>query len=123
MNIARTTVWAWPRLLAGLLLALVLAGCATRVDWANRVGHYTFEQAVQELGPPDKQLKLADGTLVAEWLMRRGYYTTFGYYPYPGWYYWGPVYPTYLNSYTPDAFLRLTFGSNGQLTAWKRFYR
>ena len=62
------------RLTACLCVTLWLAGCATqRVDWAARVGHYTYDQAVAEMGPPDKQAKLADGTTVGEWLVNRGY--------------------------------------------------
>ena len=108
------------RIMAGLCLMLWLAGCATqRVDWAARVGHYTYEQAVLDLGPPDKQAKLADGTVVAEWLTDRG-----GTYAYstPGPY--GPFYSGYLNTYTtPGRFVRLIFDINGQLTAWKKFYK
>jgi len=115
-------------LLNGALLGLVvlLAGCATaRVDWRSRLGTYTFDQAVLELGPPDKQAKLSDNPLVAEWLTRRGYshaQTTlgYGYYPY---YYYGPFLPTYIESYSPDYFLRLTFGADGKLKAWKKFAR
>ena len=101
-------------------LCLTLAGCATtRVDWAARVGHYTYEQAVTELGPPDKQAKLDDGTRVAEWLTNRGYAYT---YASPGAY--GPFYPGYVNTYNaPSQFLRLTFGTNGQLAAWKKLYK
>jgi hypothetical protein len=101
-------------------LCLTLAGCATpRVDWAARIGHYTYEQAVTDLGPPDKQAKLDDGTRVTEWLTLRGYnYTYVG----PGAY--GPFYPGYLSTYTaPSQFLRLTFGANDQLTAWKKVYK
>ncbi len=114
---------AWPRAAASLMLFVLLAGCAAQIDWANRVGKYTLDQAIVELGPPDKQAPLADGTVVAEWLMRRGYYSTYGYYPFPGYYYYGPVYPTYMNTYVPDFFLRLTFGPDGKLAAWKKFYR
>ena len=50
---------------------LVIAGCATgRVDWSARVGSFTFDQAVVELGPPDKQAKLSDGRTVADWVSR-----------------------------------------------------
>jgi hypothetical protein len=58
-----------------MTLAILFAGCATqkKIDWAGRIGNYTFDQAVTELGPPDKQAKLQDGTVVAEWLVRRGY--------------------------------------------------
>ena len=108
------------RIVACFCLTLWLAGCATsRVDWTARVGHYTYDQAVTDLGPPDKQAKLADGTLVAEWLTNRGYTYTYGS---PGPY--GPFYYGYASTYTaPSQFLRLTFGSNGQLTAWKRLYK
>jgi hypothetical protein len=107
-------------ILAAICLILWVAGCATqRVDWVGRVGHYTYEQAVTDLGPPDKEAKLADGTLVAEWLTNRGYAYT---YVSPGPY--GLFYPGYVNTYTtPSQFLRLTFGSNGQLTAWKKLYK
>jgi hypothetical protein len=75
-----------------------------------------------ELGPPDKSAKLSDGIVVAEWLTRRGYpaYNTFGYgfYPYPC---RGPVWPGYVNTYWPDYYLRLTFGPDGKLEAWKKF--
>jgi hypothetical protein len=104
-------------------LALLLAGCATpRIDWAARVGNYTLDQAIVEIGPPDKQAKLTDGTVVADWLTRRGYYYTypsFGYHRYyPGWYY-GPGYV----ERSPDYFLRLTFGPDSRLQTWKKFTR
>lgn len=109
-----------------MALALFLvAGCATpRIDWAGRVGNYTFDQAVVELGPPDKQATLTNGSLVADWLTRRGrnavYTAAGGYYGGPG----GPFYtPVYVGPGTPDYFLRLNFGPNGQLTAWKKFAR
>ena len=51
---------------------LTIVGCATsRVDWNTRVGNYNFDQAVIELGPPDKQAKLDDGKTVAEWITHR----------------------------------------------------
>jgi hypothetical protein len=104
----------------GLLLVIV-SGCATRkIDWAGRVGNYTFDQAVLELGPPDKHAKLEDGTIVAEWLTRRGYaYSSpaFGYTP---WSYYGPYYPVYMDSYSPNHFVRLIFGPDGQLKSWRK---
>ena len=60
--------------LAILALATALiAGCKTTkpVDWNSRVGTYTFDQAVTELGPPDKQTTLSDSKLVAQWITRR----------------------------------------------------
>ena len=108
------------RLIACLGAVLWLVGCVTpRVDWNARVGHYTYEQAVLDMGPPDRDAKLADGTNVAEWLLNRGYtYVTGGPGPY------GPFYGGTASAYTaPSQFLRLTFGPDGQLAAWKKTYR
>src|SRR5688572_19690140 len=104
-----------------VMMAFLLAGCATpKIDWAGRVGNYNFDQAVLEFGPPDKQARLEDGTIVAEWLTRRGYaYSSpaFGYSP---WSYYGPFYPSYVDGYSPDYFLRLIFGPDGKLKSWKK---
>ena len=111
----------WSRLLAGMLV-LFLCGCATsKVDWNSRVGVYTYDQAVIDFGPPDKQAKLHDGTTVAEWLTRRSYtYTSFGVgYGYPYWYP-GPFYPGYVDT-TPNYYLRLIFGPDDKLKGWKKF--
>jgi len=56
-----------------MLLALAftfVVGCKTTppVDWKARVGAYTYDQAVTDLGPPDKQAKLTDGDTVANWV-------------------------------------------------------
>jgi hypothetical protein len=106
--------------MAGFCLALGLTGCATpRVDWSARVGHYTYEQAVTDMGEPEKQDKLPDGTLAAEWLVNRGYTHTEAS---PGPY--GPFYPTNPRTYTaPSQFLRLSFGPDGHLASWKKLYK
>ena len=115
------TFWLLP--VAAFMLALLLSGCVTqRVDWTSRVGNYTYDQAVMDYGPPDKSAKLSDGTLVAEWLTRSGYagqsIVGLGYgYPY----YYGPFYPTYTSSYSPNYYLRLIFGPDGKLRDWKNY--
>ncbi|HEX5218891.1 MAG TPA: hypothetical protein VFZ59_04940 [Verrucomicrobiae bacterium] len=107
------------------LLALVaVMGCATnRIDWNARVGTYTYEDAVVELGPPDKQEKLTDGTIVAEWLTQRGRTAYVGgtgyYYGYPGRGYYGP---SYIQG-APDYFIRLMFDPSGKLVSWKKLAR
>ncbi len=55
------------------LVAAFIVGCQTTkpVNWNSRIGNYTFDQAVTELGPPDKQAKLSDGKTVAEWITHR----------------------------------------------------
>ena len=106
--------------------AAAFTGCATKkIDWTARVGHYTFDQAVLEFGPPDKQAKLQDGTLVAEWLTYRGRHQTFiapGSYGCCGPYY-STAYPTVIDTSTPDYFLRLIFDPAGGLKDWRRFAR
>jgi hypothetical protein len=108
----------------GLIVLLLVTGCATpKIDWNSRVGSYTYEQAVLDMGPADKYTTLNDGTIVAEWMTSRGVtYASSGYgVGYWGW--WGP-YPAYINVYTsPDRYLRLTFGPDHRLQAWHKFYK
>jgi len=111
--------------LAAAVLALWLTGCASsRIDWASRTGHYSYDQAILELGPADKSAKLMDGSVVAEWLTHRGYtsyYTPFAT-SYSPWFY-GPSYgPSFLET-SPNYYLRLTFGPDGLLRASKSFFK
>ena len=101
---------------------LVLVGCASnKIDWAPRVGTYTFDDAVREFGPPDKRADLTDGTVVADWITSRGGpqvrstpWIGGGYY---GRHYgWGETYT--VNS--PDWIIRLEFGPNGKLVKHQR---
>lgn len=123
MNILRTKLGT----VGLILLGLWLGGCATqRVDWSARVGNYTFDQAISEIGPPDKQAKLTDGTIVAEWMTQQGYQqiAPIGGYHYHGPYrYYYPAPPVYVSGYAPSYYLRLTFAPDGKLTAWKNFSR
>lgn len=115
----------------GCLLIIValglVGGCSTtpRVDWDSRVGNYTYDQAVSELGQPARQDAKADGTRMAEWLTQRGSpgsagigmgagYTTPGVIE-------GPA--AQGTPRTLDRYLRLTFGPDGKLTQWQRFNR
>jgi len=125
MNATLAAGGRWLGLILLVALPLLVAGCATnKVDWAGRIGVYTYDQAVLELGPPDKQAKLGSGTVVAEWLTWRGstrVYPAFMWSGYSCWY-GGPIYSSYYVAY-PDYFLRLTFGADGKLEAWKTFAR
>ena len=107
----------------GLLAMLLLAGCASKpqINWSARVGHYTYDQAVLELGPPDKVAKLNDGIIVAEWVTQsaRTVGPTGPYVGRPG--YYGTLAPGYAPTYFPAWYLRLTFGADGKLTDWKRY--
>lgn len=109
----------------GLCMALI-AGCAThRIDWEARVGGYSYDDAIRELGPPDKSAKLSDGSVVADWITARGMQpaTVYGagWHPY-GRYGWaGPG--VWVGPGTPDRWLRLTFDSQGKLASWKKIYQ
>jgi hypothetical protein len=105
------------------LAVLLLGGCVTqKIDWSARVGHYTYNQAVKELGPPDKSAKLSNGATVAEWLTQPGQVTVAPE-PYfvPHGCYFGPLTPMYSESYVPARYLRLYFDANGTLKAWNKF--
>ena len=102
------------------LAALLLAGCAThRVDWNTRVGGFTYDQAVVELGPPDKTAKLTDGQTVAEWVSR---YSSPGMVSVGGGFYPGPAGVSVMQSSPSyyESHLRLTFGTNNVLAGWKK---
>ncbi|MGB7769260.1 MAG: hypothetical protein WBN22_10470 [Verrucomicrobiia bacterium] len=113
------------RIALALLATLLFAGCITqKVDWQARVGQYTQDQAITDLGPPDKSAKLSDGTVVDEWLTQSSRVIV-GPEPYflgPGCYF-GPSTPGYTETFVPACFLRLTFGSDGRLKSWKTFAR
>jgi hypothetical protein len=111
-------------LIIPVLATALLTGCETSkpIDWNSRVGTYTFNQAVTDFGPPDKQTTLSDGRLVAQWITHRyggssvsvgtGFYT-------------GPVgvgvgHTT--GSAYPDRILTLTFGTNQVLAAYSKNY-
>lgn len=113
------------RLLLLLLATILFAGCVTQpVDWQARVGNYTRDQAIADLGPPDNSEKTADGGGVDEWLTSRAHVVAAPE-PYllPPHSYLGPAAPGYSEIDAPNYFLRLTFGPDGKLKAWKEFAR
>ena len=117
---------AWIKWLLPALVAVALAGCVTtpRIDWAARVGNYTYDQAVKDYGPPDKFAKLSDGSIVAEWQQRpeQIIIAPEPYFAPPG-YYFGPFPPNYTTTRFPPLYLRLIFGPDGRLTQFKELTR
>jgi hypothetical protein len=105
-------------------VALLFTGCATtkKVDWNSRVGSYTYDQAVGEMGPPDKQAKTSDGQTVAEWVWRHsgGSSISFG----TGFYgrHTGVAVGQTIGSGYQESVTRLTFGPDGRLVTWSRNY-
>ena len=108
--------------IAAFVVTLFAAGCATKpkTDWNARVGNYTFDQAVIELGPPDRQSTLSDGRKVAEWVtghsggsgMSVGF-GSFGSHT-------GVGVSQSVGSGGYEKVLRLTFGTDGKLLEWTR---
>ena len=106
------------RLPIAFCLAVLLLGCATtRIDWNSRIGQYTYDDAVIELGVPDRQAELSDGSIVGEWLVRRGgAYGQAHFFP-------GSRFHTYDINEMPDGYLRLVFGPDKLLRSANRFAR
>jgi hypothetical protein len=110
-----------------LLSAWLLAGCAStpKVDWNARVGNFIYDQAVAELGPPDKSTKLSDGSTVADWITRKSSGVSFGLGT--GYSHYGDGMGTSTGvgvgvpvGSTGDHVLRLTFGPDGKLVEWSK---
>ncbi len=58
--------------MASFVALIFLAGCATsQPDWKNRIGSYSYDQAIVDMGPPDNAMNFADGTVIAKWYSSR----------------------------------------------------
>ncbi|MDB6065616.1 MAG: hypothetical protein JWR26_1824 [Pedosphaera sp.] len=105
---------------------VLLASCSTSsplINWDSRIGNYTYDLALMDLGSPVRSATLPDGTLVVEWRVREaksgtpditneGSYVpqSFADSPFP--YATGPL---------PNRYLRLIFGRDQKLIGWERF--
>jgi hypothetical protein len=109
------------KLLLLAFVATLFAGCATnQVNWNSRIGTYTYDQAIIDLGPPDKSARLTDGRKVAEWISRYSNGSSvaiasgFGGYP-------GSV--GFIQTTGPQYYeskLRLVFSTNNVLSEWTK---
>ncbi len=110
----------------GVLITVILVGCAgPKIDWGSRVGSYTFDDAVREMGPPERQATLSDGSKVVDWVTERGSRTgslgAGSRFSFPGRYgYYDPFMTTPLEPRSPDRIVRLTFAADGKLQEAKR---
>jgi hypothetical protein len=66
--------WVW---LSFMVLVLLTGNCASGpkvnikdIDWGSRIGTYTYEEALAELGEPNVISETSEG-LIAEWVLRR----------------------------------------------------
>ena len=113
--------------LAGLvfaaLLGLIGAGCQAlqQVDWDGRIGQFSYEQAVAELGRPAEEAKLPGGMRRVEWITNTGISTgraLVGVGTQRRTMSLVPLEPTEIHRLR-DRFLRLTFDKAGRLVAWE----
>ena len=107
------------------LSALASAGCKStpKVDWNARVGTFTYDQAVAELGPPDKTAKLSDGRTVADWVERRhGTGLSFGIGTGVSTGHTSVGVGQSVGTSYSDRVLRLTFDRENKLVSWSRNY-
>jgi hypothetical protein len=110
--------------LAILFLAVAfITGCKTtpQVDWNSRVGRYTYNQALAELGSPEKQTKLSDGKTVDQWITLHGSHGFFMGGGLGNNSYGMGAGQTIAQSYK-DHVLELTFGTDGKLLSWAKNY-
>jgi hypothetical protein len=112
-------------LLVLALLVILNPGCAStpKPDWDQRIGTFTYDDAVHELGPPVASTQLQDGTTVAEWFLGAGSQMSFGMgmgsYGSSG----GVGVGHSVTTPPKGKFLRLTFGPDHKLQRWEKFTR
>ena len=112
---------------AGLLLAV--AGCASHpkvdpnINWDTRIGSYTYDQALHELGRPDVVAESSAGRAV-DWVTKQSPNMSFGigvgssvFGPHVG---TGVGVGTSVSPPPHGEYLHLTFGPDGKLTSWSK---
>jgi hypothetical protein len=116
---------AMAKVVALLVMVLLGISCAStpKVNWDSRVGNYTFDQAVLEMGPPERASELSDGTKVAEWFLKRGSSMSVG--VGTGFYGSGSRVGVGQSVVTGPSgqYLRLTFAAGGVLSRWEKVWR
>ncbi len=116
-----------PAIGLGVLLALsciTFSACTTtpKVDWDSRIGTYTYDQAVAELGPPDKAAKLSDGSTVADWIKRSNSSFSFGFGTGMASSHSAVGVGQTVNTTPGDKVLRLVFTPDNKLGSWSKNY-
>ena len=99
-----------------------MVGCKTapQVDWNSRVGAYTYNQAVADMGSPANQSKLSDGKTVDQWITLHGS-NGFAMGGFNNNNYGMGAGQSIEQSYK-DHVLELTFGPDGKLVSWAKNY-
>jgi hypothetical protein len=102
------------------LTAGLFAGCATPapINWDSRIGTYTYDQAVKDYGPPDRQATLTDGRKAAEWYLSYGENVAPVFSAGPG--YESGIGVLQTGQQYFEINLHLTFTTNNTLAAWSK---
>jgi hypothetical protein len=113
-------------ILAGSFLVF---GCASRpkinpnINWSERMGNYTYEQALAELGPPAVIAESSEGRS-ADWVLKRRPQMSFGFGIGGGTYGshvgTGVGVGTSVSPPPHGEYLHLTFDGEGKLKAWSK---
>ena len=122
MKLSHATLLSILASVLAVISMLALTACASKpkVDWNQRIGQFTFDDAVREMGPPFSSATLQDGGTVAEWFLKPGPQISFGL----GSGYAGGHSAVGVSQGvtipTPGHYLRLTFGPDRQLQHWEK---
>jgi hypothetical protein len=118
-----------PHFVAMLLLAAFFTACAHRpkvdpnINWNERIGSYTYEQAVAELGKPDVLAESSEGR-TADWILKRSPNMSFGFGVGGGTFGshvgTGVGVGTSVSPPPHGEYLHLVFDAEGRLKAWSR---
>ena len=124
MNFGPTAArYGWHLVVCGVA-ALLLLGCSTpAINWDERVGVYTWDDAITELGEPTRVTDEEGGVKTAEWVTQRTSPSpTSGPDPVP--YFRGETTDPEQSPgrSAPPLVLRLSFSPDGKLFSWERNY-
>jgi hypothetical protein len=118
------------RYLLFILLPLLAGGCASgtkatvkNIDWGSRIGTYTYEEALADLGEPNVIGESSEGK-IAEWVLKRSPNVSFGI-GFGGGSYGhhtstGMGVGTTVSPPPSGEYLRLKFDKDGKLAEWTR---
>lgn len=118
------------RYLLFILLPLLAGGCASgtkatvkNIDWGSRIGTYTYEEALADLGEPNVIGESSEGK-IAEWVLERSPNVSFGIGFGAGGYgrhtSTGMGVGTTVSPPPSGEYLRLKFDKDGKLAEWTR---
>ena len=119
-----------PAWLLSIVIILLAGACASSqkievsdAEWRGRIGTYTYEQALAELGPPNVVGESSEGK-TAEWVIRQSPATSFsfglGRGSYGGGTSTGVGVGTTVSPPPGGEYLRLRFDKSGKLVEWSR---